>query len=123
MSRLSTTFEGLRAAGRIALMPYLCIGHPTPEAALDIVPRAEAAGADLFELGVPFSDPLADGATVQAATQRALEQGMTVDEGFKQARTLRERGVQAPFMFMGYSNPIYQRGLDRYCGDMADAGV
>jgi tryptophan synthase alpha chain len=123
MSRLATTFERLRAAGRVALMPYLCVGHPTPDALLDIVPRAEAAGADLFELGVPFSDPLADGATIQAATQRALEQGATVGQCFAQARTLRERGVQAPFMFMGYYNPLYQRGLDRLCGQAAEVGV
>ena len=123
MSRLSGLFTQLRAQGRVALMPYLCVGHPTPEALLDIVPAAEAAGADIFELGVPFSDPLADGATIQAATQRALEQGATVDLAFAQARRLRERGVQAPFTLMGYYNPIFQRGLDRYCAQAAEAGV
>ncbi|MCW5851520.1 MAG: tryptophan synthase subunit alpha [Anaerolineae bacterium] len=123
MSRLASTFERLRAQRRVALMPYLCIGHPTPDAVLNIVPRAEAAGADLFELGVPFSDPLADGATIQAATQRALEQGASLDVCLSQARALRERGVQAPFTFMGYYNPMYQRGLDRFCGQAADAGV
>ena len=123
MSRLAATFERLRSARRVALMPYLCIGHPTPDAILDIVPAAEAAGADLFELGVPFSDPLADGATIQAATQRALEQGASVDLCLTQARRLRERGVQAPFTFMGYYNPIFQRGLDRFCAEAAEAGV
>ncbi len=123
MSRLTDTFARLRGQGRVALMPYLCVGHPTPDALLDIVPRAEAAGADIFELGMPFSDPLADGATIQAATQRALEQGMSVDQCFAQARALRERGVQAPFTLMGYYNPIFQRGPDRFCSEAAEAGV
>ncbi len=123
MSRIAPTFDRLRAEGRIALMPYLCIGHPTPDALLDIVPAAERAGADLFELGVPFSDPLADGATIQAATQRSLEQGLKVDACFRQVRHLREAGVAAPFCFMGYYNPIFQRGVDRFCAEAADAGV
>lgn len=123
MSRLTATFAQLRAEGRVALMPYLCIGHPTAAALLDIVPAAEAAGANLFELGVPFSDPLADGATIQAATQRALEGGMRVEQCLAQARALRERGVTAPFTLMGYYNPIFQRGLGRFCADAAAAGV
>ena len=122
MSRLTATFAQLRAEGRVALMPYLCIGHPTAAALLDIVPAAEAAGANLFELGVPFSDPLADGATIQAATQRALEGGMRVGQCLAQARALRERGVTAPFTLMGYYNPIFQRGLGRFCADAAAAG-
>ena len=123
MSRITPTFERLRRDGRVALMPYLCIGHPTPDALLDIVPAAEKAGADLFELGIPFSDPLADGATIQAATQRSLDQGLTVDACFRQARQLRDAGVTAPFCFMGYYNPIFQRGVDRFCAEAADAGV
>ncbi|MFN8470613.1 MAG: tryptophan synthase subunit alpha [Anaerolineae bacterium] len=123
MSRIAPTFERLRADGRVALMPYLCIGHPTPDALLDIVPAAERAGADLFELGIPFSDPLADGATIQAATQRALDQGLKLDACFRQVRQLRDAGVTAPFCFMGYYNPIFQRGVDRFCAEAAEAGV
>lgn len=123
MSQLEATFARLRAEGRVALMPYLCIGHPSARAMLDIVPAAAAAGADLFELGVPFSDPLADGATIQAATQRALEIGTRIDECFAQARALRQRGVTAPFTMMGYYNPIFQRGVERFCAEAADAGV
>lgn len=123
MSRLPATFARLRSEGRVALMPYLCVGHPSADALLDIVPAAEAAGADLFELGVPFSDPLADGATIQAATQRALEHGTRVEQCFAQARALRERGVTAPFTLMGYYNPVFQRGLDHFCAEAADAGV
>ena len=77
MGRIAATFGRTRQAGRIALMPYLAMGYPTVQATLELGPALVAAGADIFELGVPYSDPLADGATVQRATQTALKNGVT----------------------------------------------
>lgn len=121
--RLSETFDRLRAAGRVALIPYLTIGYPSVAATLDLVPALVEAGADLFELGVPFSDPLADGATIQHATHHALQQGVTVDTCLETVRALRQRGVEVPLLLMGYYNPVLQRGLDTFCRAAAEAGA
>lgn len=122
MSRIAETFARLRAARRVALMPYLTVGFPERSSTLDLVPALEAAGADLFELGVPFSDPLADGATIQRATQRALENGVTLPFCLETVAGLRERGVRAPLLLMGYFNPLLRYGLPRACADLAAAG-
>ncbi len=104
-------------------MPYLTIGYPSVATTLDLVPALVEAGADLFELGVPFSDPLADGATIQHATHHALQNGVTVDICLATVRELRQRGVQVPLLLMGYYNPVLQRGLEKFCRDAADAGA
>lgn len=96
MSRIAETFARLRSEGRIALMPYLTVGFPERESTLELVPALEAAGASLFELGVPFSDPLADGTTIQRATQRALEHGVTMADCLATVAELRARKVAAP---------------------------
>lgn len=123
MSRIGPTFESLRERERSALILYLTIGYPERESALEIVPRLIEAGADMIELGVPFSDPLADGATVQRATQRALENGVRSAYCLETVRLLRESGVVAPILFMGYYNPIVQYGVERYCAAAQEAGV
>jgi tryptophan synthase alpha chain len=122
MSRIAATFARLRAEGRTALMPYLTIGFPERDSTLELVPAMEAAGATLFELGVPFSDPLADGATVQRATQRALANGVTFAGCLATVARLRERGVQAPLLLMGYYNPLLRYGVERACRELAAAG-
>ncbi len=122
MSRISATFAKLRSEGRIALMPYLTVGFPERDSTLDLVPALEAAGASLFELGVPFSDPLADGATIQRATQRALENGITITDCIATVAELRARRVVAPLLLMGYYNPLLRYGLERACADLAAAG-
>lgn len=122
MGRISDTFARLRAEQRIALMPYLTIGFPQRESALELVPAMEAAGASLFELGMPFSDPLADGATIQRATQRALDNGVNLAYCLETVAALRERGVQAPLLLMGYYNPLLRYGLERACAEFAAAG-
>ncbi len=122
MSRIAETFARLRAAGRIALMPYLTVGFPERDSALDLVPALEAAGASLFELGVPFSDPLADGTTIQRATQRALENGVSMADCIATVAALRQRRVAAPLLLMGYYNPLLRYGLERACADLAAAG-
>ena len=123
MSQIGVTFENLRRVGQTALMPYLTLGYPQRESALTLVPAIAGAGADLIELGVPFSDPLADGATIQAAAQQALANGMTLSLCLEQAAALRARGVVVPFVLMGYYNPIFQLGLERFAHRAAAAGV
>ncbi len=123
MSRITATFENLRRAGRTALMPYLTMGYPQRESALALVPALVEGGADLIELGVPFSDPLADGATIQAAAQQALGNGMTLSLCLDQATALRAGGVTVPFVLMGYYNPIFQMGLERFARRAASAGI
>jgi tryptophan synthase alpha chain len=122
MSRINQTFARLRAAERTALMPYLMIGFPRRESTLDLVPALEAAGADMFELGIPFSDPLADGVTVQRAGQQALANGVHLPFCLETVAALRARGVQAPLLLMGYYNPLLRYGLERACIDLAAAG-
>lgn len=123
MGNLSTTFDKLHKANRTALMPYLTMGYPRPESALDLVPALVEGGADLIELGVPFSDPLADGATIQAASQRALAQGMTPARCLNQVAALRRRGVTVPLVLMSYYNPIYQIGAKTFAAHAAEVGL
>jgi tryptophan synthase alpha chain len=123
MGKLTTTFDELRTTDRTALMPYLTIGYPHPESALDLVPALVDGGADLIELGLPFSDPLADGATIQAASQRALAQGMTPDRCLVQVAELRRRGVTVPLVLMSYYNPIYQMGAEAFAARAAEVGL
>jgi tryptophan synthase alpha chain len=122
MSRIAETFARLRAEGRVALMPYLTVGFPERDSTLAAVPAMEAAGASLFELGVPFSDPLADGATVQRSAQRALANGVTLADCIATVAALRERGVRAPLLLMGYYNPLLRFGVARACEALAAAG-
>jgi tryptophan synthase alpha chain len=123
MGRISAKFESLQREGRAALMPYVTLGYPHLESALEVVPAMVEAGADLVELGVPFSDPLADGATIQAAAQQALDNGITLALCLEQAAELRARGVAVPFVLMGYYNPIFQMGLQPFAERAAAAGI
>jgi tryptophan synthase alpha chain len=122
MSRIAETFTRLRATQRAALMPYLMIGFPQRESTLDLVPALEAAGADMFELGMPFSDPLADGATIQRAAQVSLGNGVNLPYCLETVAALRARGVRVPLLLMGYYNPLLRYGLERACTDLAAAG-
>ncbi len=123
MSRITETFTRLKSEERTALMPYLTIGYPTKEATKILVPALVESGADMLELGVPFSDPLADGATIQVATERALANGVTLRYCLDAARQLREAGIRVPFAFMGYYNPIYQMGIEQFADEAQLAGV
>jgi tryptophan synthase alpha chain len=118
MTRLQNAF-----AHRPALMPYLTLGYPDVETSLACVEAAANAGADIIELGVPFSDPLADGPAIQRSTQIALENGVTVKKCLEMTAELRKRGVTVPFLLMGYYNPIYTYGLANYARDAAQAGA
>src|SRR6266542_1434055 len=123
MSRIAETFAQIKAAGRTALMPCLMVGFPERDSAVELAPALAAAGADLFELGVPFSDPLADGATVQHASERALANGVRLPFCIETVAALRARGVAAPLVMMGYFNPFLQYGLERLAADASAAGA
>jgi tryptophan synthase alpha chain len=115
VQRIAAVFERTRAENRAALMPYLALGHPTPEASLESIKMTLAGGADLLELGLPFSDPLADGPVIQRATHMALQQGTTVARCLEMVRDLRQGGVVIPLIFMGYYNPILAYGKEAFC--------
>lgn len=123
LEHITETFATLRLAGRAALMPYFTLGYPTPQDSLAVVEALARSGADLIELGVPFSDPLADGPTIQHSTQVALEQGMTVHRCLELVRQIRARGVTQPLLLMGYINPILAYGSERYAADASAAGA
>ena len=109
--------------GRPAFMPYSVLGYPTSQAGLEVIRTLVDAGADLLELGVPFSDPLADGPTIQAATQRSLENGTTLKDCLAMTAELRRQGINTPALLMGYINPIMSYGLEDFAADAAAAGV
>jgi tryptophan synthase alpha chain len=123
MSRIAETFAVLKAERRTALMPYLMVGFPERDSVLELAPALEAAGADMFELGVPFSDPLADGATVQRASEQALANGVRLSVCLATVAALRERGLRAPLVLMGYYNPFLRYGLQRLAAEAAAAGA
>ena len=123
IDNISQTFDRLHAAGRAALMPYYTMGYPDPEVSMDIIETIAKSGADLLELGIPFSDPLADGPTIQRSTQVALANGMRVAGCLEGVRRLRQRGVVQPLLLMGYYNPILAYGVEAFVADAAAAGA
>src|SRR5258708_13996168 len=122
MSRITEAFERTRREGRIALMPYLVVGYPTIDSSLGLASALADAGADIFELGVPYSDPLADGATIQRATQVALPNGVTPALCLEVASRIRQ-ATAVPIAMMSYYNPIARYGDERFIKDAARAGV
>jgi tryptophan synthase alpha chain len=123
LEHVAAAFEAARAEGRAALMPYFTLGYPDPGTSLDILEAVARAGADLIELGVPFSDPLADGPTIQRSTQVALEQGVNVTRCLELLAQLRARGVTQPLMLMGYINPILAFGTGNFVAEATAAGA
>lgn len=123
LEAIHQAFASAHTSGRAALMPYHTLGYPTQALSLDIVEAAAQAGADLIELGVPFSDPLADGPTIQRSTQAALEQGMNLQRSLEMVAELRRRGVQVPLLLMGYYNPLLSFGLGRLTKETFAAGA
>ena len=109
--------------GRIALVPYVTIDFPTPGITKDIVRSITEAGADVIELGMPFSDPLGDGPTIQASGHKALENGVTPTTCMDTVKEIRKAGIDIPIVIMGYYNNILSMGLDEFCSNAHDAGV
>lgn len=121
MSRIEETFKRLKREGRPALIPFLVAGDPTLETTKALVVKMADSGADIIELGVPYSDPLADGPTIQAAYQRALERGVSLRDVFQLARGL--KGITPPLVIMTYFNPVFRYGLRSFAEDSKESGV
>ncbi|MFM1906830.1 MAG: hypothetical protein RLZZ591_507 [Pseudomonadota bacterium] len=127
MSRIDTTFARLRAAGRKALIPYVTAGFPYADITPDLMHGMVQAGADVIELGVPFSDPMADGPVIQKAGERALAQGIGTVQVLAMVREFRRQDTSTPVVLMGYANPVERydlmHGQDAFIRDAAEAGV
>ncbi len=123
MTRIDDTFARLKAEGKKAFVAYMMGGDPDAETSLQVMKGFPGAGVDIIELGMPFTDPMADGPTVQAAGQRALEGGMTMDKVLDMVRAFRAGDQTTPIVLMGYYNPIYSRGVDRFLTEAKEAGI
>jgi tryptophan synthase alpha chain len=123
MSRIGLVFDALKRQGRKALIPYVTTGDPYPDATVDIMLAMAGAGADVIELGVPFSDPMADGPVIQRASERALGKGIGMARVLADVRAFRAQNDTTPVVLMGYANPIERYGIERFVGDAKSAGV
>lgn len=123
MNAIDHRFELLRQQGRKALMPYLTLGYPALGSALDVVPALVAAGADVLELGIPFSDPMADGPVIQASSQRAIDNGMTLTLALEQLHSLQASRELPPVVLMTYTNLLLNHGLEAFATQAAAAGA
>ena len=127
MSRIKTTFDALKAEGRKALIPYVTAGYPFADITPDLMHGMVAAGADVIELGVPFSDPMADGPVIQKAGERALAKGIGMAHVLDFVRAFRKKNQLTPVVLMGYANPVerydQRHGAGAFVADCAEAGV
>ena len=123
MTRIDAKFAALRAEGRKAFVSYVMAGDPDYDTSLEIIRGLPGAGVDIIEMGLPFTDPMADGPTIQLAGQRALENGQTLKKTLAMARAFREGDDTTPIVMMGYYNPIYSYGVDRFLVDAKAAGI
>lgn len=123
MSRIKTTFERLAGEGRKALIPFITAGDPDAALTLPLMHTLVEAGADVIELGVPFSDPMADGPTIQRASERALAKGMSLRKVLELVVAFRSTDAKTPVVLMGYANPIEAMGLEKFAAAAAVAGV
>ena len=123
MSRIAALFSRLAEEGRKALVPFITAGDPSAEATVPVMHALVAAGADLIELGVPFSDPMADGPVIQRSSERALARGIGSADVFGFVREFRQRDSRTPVVLMGYLNPVEMRGADNYAAAAREAGV
>lgn len=121
--RIAVAFAAGRKARRPLVVPFITAGYPNATAAVPIVTALAAAGADMIEIGMPFSDPLADGPTIQHSSEIALRNGMTVRKTLESVGEIRASGTDVPLILMGYCNPLYAYGIDAFLNDAAQAGV
>src|SRR5438045_5308035 len=122
-TRIDARFAELRRESRAALVTFLMAGDPDPATSLDIIKALPKAGADLIEIGMPFTDPMADGPSIQAAGLRALKAGMTLKKTLDLVRGFRKDDNTTPIVLMGYYNPIYIYGVDKFLTDAKTAGI
>jgi len=123
MTRIDAKFAALAAAGKKAFVSYVMAGDPNYDSSLELVKGLPSAGVDIIELGLPFTDPMADGTTIQLAGQRALAAGMTLERTLDLARAFRAGDDTTPIVLMGYYNPIYSRGVEAFLTDAKTAGI
>ncbi|MFN3847234.1 MAG: tryptophan synthase subunit alpha [Paracoccaceae bacterium] len=123
MTRIDATFARLRTQGKKAFVSYIMAGDPDIATSLAVMKGLPEAGVDIIELGMPFTDPMADGATIQLAGQRALDHHMKMDQVLDMVRDFRTTDTTTPIVMMGYYNPIYARGVDRFLADAKAAGI
>ena len=123
LAALEAMFATAKSQGRAAFLPYFPIGYPSYGESLQALAAMADAGADGFEIGISFSDPIADGPTIQAATQIALENGTTVRNCLEAVRQLRDKGINQPMLMMGYANPLVAYGTDQFVRDAREAGA
>lgn len=123
MSRIQARFSALQAAGRKALIPYITAGDPAPAVTLPLMHDLVAAGADIIELGIPFSDPMADGPVIQLAMERALAHEVSLRQVLEMVAEFRQRDNETPVVLMGYLNPVERMGYDEFAREAAEAGV
>ncbi len=123
MSRIAARFQALKAGGRTALVPFVTAGDPNPEVTVPLMHAMVEAGADMIELGVPFSDPMADGPVIQRASERALEHGVSLADVLAMVKRFRESDDATPVILMGYLNPIEVMGYERFAEAAEAAGV
>ena len=123
MSRIAATFERLRSSRRAALIPFVTAGDPSPAQTVPVMHALERAGADVIELGVPFSDPMADGPVIQRSSERALKHGVSLHDVLAMVSQFRAAGGKAPVVLMGYANPIERMGLEKFVKGAEAAGV
>jgi tryptophan synthase alpha chain len=122
-TRIDTRFAELKKQGRAAFVTYVMAGDPDPATSLEIIKALPKAGAEIIELGIPFTDPMADGPSIQAAGLRALKAGMTLKKTLELVRDFRKDDNATPLVLMGYYNPIYIYGVDKFLSDAKSAGV
>src|ERR1700704_2392658 len=122
-TRIDARFAQLKKEGRSAFVTFLMAGDPDPATSLEIVKALPKAGADIIEIGMPFTDPMADGPSIQAAGLRALKAGMTLKKTLAMVRAFREGDNATPLVLMGYYNPIYIYGVDKFLVDAKSAGI
>lgn len=123
MTRIDDTFAALRAKGKKAFVAYLMAGDTDEATSMEVMKGLPGAGVDIIELGVPFTDPMADGPTIQLAGQRALDGGMTLQKTLDMAAAFRKDDTTTPIVLMGYYNPIYNRGVAQFLDDAKAAGI
>ncbi|MGQ9686426.1 MAG: tryptophan synthase subunit alpha [Thiobacillaceae bacterium] len=123
MSRIQECFRALQAQGRKALIPFITAGDPSPDLTVPLMHALVAGGADILELGVPFSDPMADGPTIQRSSERALKHGVTLRRVLAMVESFRQTDGKTPVVLMGYANPIEAMGQSLFCQDARTAGV
>ena len=122
MTRIDAKFADLKSQGKKAFVAYVMAGDPDFDTSLEVVRGLPGAGVDIIELGLPFTDPMADGSAIQLAGQRALEGGMTLDKTLALAAAFREQDDTTPIVLMGYYNPIYSKGVDTFLEAAKTAG-